>query len=37
LQRVDSMLDAQEKIEAILTPEQRKELKRFGPRWLDVD
>ena len=32
-QRLDAMLDAQDKVEAILTPEQRKEVRRFGPWW----
>ena len=34
LQRLDNMLDAQEKLEAILTPEQRKQLRRWGPWWM---
>jgi Spy/CpxP family protein refolding chaperone len=34
LQRLDNMLDAQEKLEAILSPEQRKQLRRWAPGWV---
>ncbi len=33
LQRLENTLEAQEKLETILTPEQRKQLRRWGPWW----
>jgi Spy/CpxP family protein refolding chaperone len=32
-QRIDNMLEANEKIDAILSPEQRKQLRRWGLGW----
>jgi len=34
LQRIESMLDAHEKIDAVLTKEQREQLRRWGPWWM---
>ena len=33
VQRIDNTLDATEKIESALTPQQRDQLKRWGSRW----
>jgi Spy/CpxP family protein refolding chaperone len=34
LQRIENGLDAAEKLEAILTPQQREQLTRWGPWWM---
>jgi Spy/CpxP family protein refolding chaperone len=34
VQRIENSLDAAEKIEALLTPQQREGLKRLGPWWM---
>jgi Spy/CpxP family protein refolding chaperone len=34
VQRIENSLDAAEKIEAVLTPQQRESLRRFGPWWM---
>jgi Spy/CpxP family protein refolding chaperone len=34
VQRIENSLDAAEKIEAVLTPQQREGLKRLGPWWM---
>jgi Spy/CpxP family protein refolding chaperone len=34
LQRIENTLDAADKIDALLTPQQRDELKRRGPWWM---
>ena len=34
VQRIENSLDAAEKIEAVLTPQQRESLKRLGPWWM---
>jgi Spy/CpxP family protein refolding chaperone len=34
LQRIENALDAAEKIEGVLTPQQRDQLKRWGPWWM---
>ncbi len=36
-QRVENSLDAAERIEKVLTPEQRQQLKRWGPWWSDEE
>lgn len=33
LARIQNSLDAYDKIDAVLTPEQREQLKRYGPGW----
>lgn len=34
LQRIENAFDAREKIEGILTKEQREQMRRWGPRWM---
>ncbi len=34
-QRIENSLDAAERVEKVLTPEQRQQLKRWGPWWSD--
>jgi Spy/CpxP family protein refolding chaperone len=34
VQRIENSLDAADKIEGLLTPQQRDQLKRFGPWWM---
>lgn len=34
LQRIENFLDAAEKIQSVLTPQQRDQLKRHGPWWM---
>jgi Spy/CpxP family protein refolding chaperone len=34
-QRIENSLDAADRIEKVLTPEQREQLKRWGPWWSD--
>jgi Spy/CpxP family protein refolding chaperone len=34
VQRIENSLDAAEKVEALLTPQQREGLKRLGPWWM---
>jgi Spy/CpxP family protein refolding chaperone len=34
-QRFEARLDTHEKVEAVLTPEQRQQLRRFGPWWAE--
>ena len=36
VQRIENTLDAAEKIEAVLTPQQRETLKRLGPWWMSA-
>lgn len=35
LQRVENSLEAAEKMESVLTPQQREQLKRWGPWWME--
>jgi Spy/CpxP family protein refolding chaperone len=34
VQRIENSLDAAEKIESVLTPQQRDQLRRWGPWWM---
>ncbi len=34
VQRIENSLDAVEKIEGVLTPQQRESLRRLGPWWM---
>jgi Spy/CpxP family protein refolding chaperone len=34
VQRIENSLDAAEKLEGVLTPQQRDQLKRWGPWWM---
>ena len=36
-QMLQSHLEARKQIEAVLTPEQKKQLRQFGPWWLDEE
>lgn len=35
LQRIENSLEAAEKMESVLTPQQRERLKRWGPWWME--
>jgi Spy/CpxP family protein refolding chaperone len=34
-QMIVSRLESRKQVEAVLTPEQRKQFRQFGPRWLE--
>lgn len=34
IQRIENALDASEKVEAVLTPQQREQVRRWGPWWM---